>query len=85
MSGRVLINPIKLQRIHTMIDQGYSYGIISVETGLSTDIIKRRVREYIMDKQIEQMEITLPTTGGKYDYLFEEKKCEGCFYKEYKK
>jgi uncharacterized protein YerC len=68
-----------------MIDQGYSYGIISVETGLSTDIIKRRAREYIMDRQIEQMEMTLPTTAGKYDHLFEEKMNEGRFYSEYKK
>lgn len=70
-----------LVKITTMRKQGYGCTIISRETKIPINIVRNRLYKLglnIYSKNKKQM------PAGKYDHLFEEPRCQGKMYSEYK-
>lgn len=88
--GQYLILPdVLLKKIEDMFLQGYAYEQISLETGVTVNIIRNRLGR-TKEKSTGQhsrgihfVNVKITPVANKYDYKFEEKKCEGRMYNQY--
>lgn len=76
------ISPTKVARIVSMHTQGFSKGVICIETKLSSKAVQA-ILDINFDPEIEQLAMILPSKTSKYDHLFEEPRAKGKMYKDY--
>lgn len=81
MAKKKAINPIILQRMYSMYQQGYQMTTISKETGYSYEIVKARITENNTTR--DPVILKVPKQAGKYDHLFNEPVAEGKMYNDY--
>ena len=82
MRKRVYVNPIKVARIVSMHTQGFSKGVICIETKLSSAVVQDII-DFNFEPEIEQLRMILPSKVSKYEHLFDEPKAQGKSYSEY--
>lgn len=67
----------------SMYRMGYTYDVISINTGYSAQTIAHRCQAAKIVKN--EIKIKMSRKPGKYDHLFDEPVAEGKFYKDYAK
>lgn len=79
---RIIIEPITLQRIYSMYEQGFSFKTIATVTGINSRVISLRIYKDGIERKNKLKKVMKP---GKYDHLFEETKNPGKDYRDYVK